>query len=41
MVADPASATAQVFMELGATVVREVAKLQAAAKASLRHAPLA
>lgn len=39
MVADPSSETAQAFMDLGAVVVREVAKLKAAPKASLRSVP--
>lgn len=36
MVSDPASQTADVFMELGAIVVREVAKLQRAQRNSVR-----
>ena len=36
MVADPTSAVAGAFMELGAAVVQEVAKLKLAAKNALR-----
>ena len=36
VVADPSCATAQAFMDLGASVVREVAKLRASARATLR-----
>lgn len=36
VVADPSSVTAGAFMDLGAAVVREISKLKAAAKASLR-----
>ena len=39
MVAAPSSPTAQAFMDLGAAVVREVSKLKAAPKASLRYFP--
>lgn len=35
--ADPSSVTASAFMELGAAVVREISKLQAAPKTTLRY----
>lgn len=38
VVADPASQTSQVFMELGACVVREVAKLQRLERNTVRYA---
>lgn len=37
VVQDPSSSTSGAFMELGAAVVREISKLKAAPKASLRY----
>ena len=36
MVSEPLSPTSQAFMNLGASVVREIAKLKAAPKSTLR-----
>ena len=41
MVAAPTSATAQVFMELGAVVVREIAKLRLQPRNAVRYACIA